>query len=93
MTCAALVVPLGLEVAGIVPRSYVFSNGSMIVVNRVIDLTAWGMIGVFGVSAVVLTLAVGVFFIRLREVLSDAELRLHLYAWHLRQLVPPTEAP
>jgi len=91
LTCAGLAVPLALEWAGLVPPSYVFRAGTMIVVNRVIDLTSWGMTGVFGCGAIAITFAIGLFFIRFRDVLSDAEQRLHLYAWHLRQLVPRSD--
>jgi len=56
--------------------------------NGQMDLTAVTVIGIFGTTTLVIMVLLSFFFIRLRDLLTAAEERLQLHAWHLRQLVP-----
>jgi hypothetical protein len=90
LTFAGPSIALAFEAFRLVPPSYVFSNGVMLVTNRLVDLSPWTMLGLLNLGGSLLNAAIGVFFIRFRDVLSGAEERLQLQAWHLRQLVPPS---
>ena len=86
--CAGLVAPLVLELSGVVPRSYVFdATGMRILVSaarfpEVPTLVALSSAGVF------MILGAGLLMDRLQRGLREAEVRSHLHAWHLRQLLP-----
>jgi serine/threonine-protein kinase len=86
--CAGLVAPLLLELSGVLPRSYVFdATGMRILVSaarfpEVPTLVALSAAGVF------MILGAGLLMDRLQRGLREAELRSHLHAWHLRQLLP-----
>ena len=86
--CAGLIAPLLLELSGVLPRSYVFdATGMRILVSaarfpEVPTLVALATAGVF------MILGAGLLMDRLQRGLREAELRSHLHAWHLRQLLP-----
>jgi tRNA A-37 threonylcarbamoyl transferase component Bud32 len=84
--CAAILLPLALEWARVVPPSYAIEHGRTIVMNRVLDFTpmSHAFLIVFTVGFVV---AIGLYFIGFRDVLTNAEQRLFLFTWQLRQLV------
>ena len=88
LNAGAILVPIALQWSGLVPPFYVFEHGRMIVMNRQMDLTAVTVIGIFGTTTLVIMVLLSFFFIRLRDLLTAAEERLQLHAWHLRQLVP-----
>ena len=85
---AIVVVPLALELAGVIAPSYRFDGGVMVLVPRMVHHpeapTLLAL--VLGSMATIVTLAFAI--TRMRGMLSDAELRLQLQAWQLRQLVP-----
>jgi hypothetical protein len=89
MACLAVVVPLGLELAGVVPPSLRFADGAMVVVPRALELPATPtlvFLTVTSLSAVLL----GCYVVgHIRDSLAAAEQRLYLYTWHVRELVPP----
>jgi serine/threonine-protein kinase len=87
-SCAAVVIPLAMEWLGLVPPSYRLDGQNLIVVNRWAEHDA-ATLGILVGVTVALVLAVSVLFSRFRQMLTDAETRLSLLAWHLRQLVPP----
>jgi tRNA A-37 threonylcarbamoyl transferase component Bud32 len=85
---ALIAVPLALQLAGVIAPYYRFEDGFMILVPRVAAFTeAPTLLALsFGSLATIIVLAVIV--MRLRTMLTDAEQRLLLHAWQLRQLVP-----
>jgi hypothetical protein len=89
IACAAFVMPLALELGGVLSPTFVFEGGGMVVVPTALDLPATPtivMVVLAVVSAIVLsTLVVG----HIRDRLGEAERRLMLYTWHLREFVPP----
>lgn len=85
---SSFVVPLLLERAGVLQRSYVFRDGQMIIVPNVCELSELMTLG-FLTAATLLFLLVGAASIRrVRNALNAAEERLSLQAWQLRQLIP-----
>jgi serine/threonine-protein kinase len=85
----ALLAMVGLEVAGVLAPTFGFSNGRLEVLPVALSLppVATTVLVVFAsvVAMVLCTLLVG----HIRDQLADAERRIYLYAWHLRELVPP----
>ncbi|MFO0560661.1 MAG: serine/threonine-protein kinase [Polyangiales bacterium] len=84
----AVLAPVALELAGIVPPSFAFRDGALVLLPRAVNFSATPtLLFLLAVSvAVVLTptLVTG----RIRDQLSDAEKKLFLQAWQLRQAVP-----
>jgi hypothetical protein len=81
-----ILVPTALEGAGVLPASYVFADGTWTIVPQLIDLTETGTY-VFLTAANLGVIVVPCMFIgKIREELSQAQLRLATQAWHFRQL-------
>jgi serine/threonine-protein kinase len=87
---SSVLVPMGLELIGVLPPSYQFVDGAMIVRSSVIDLEA-----VWTIPAMLVLLVVNVWVVTAiaattRREHADTGLRLRNQAWHLGQLVRPT---
>jgi serine/threonine-protein kinase len=85
---AAVLVPLGLELAGLVPPAYGFASGNLIVLPRLVDFPPLMTLTLLTLSTVALVTLPVLFFGRARDALVAAERRLFHQAWHLRKLVP-----
>jgi serine/threonine protein kinase len=85
---ALVVVPITLQLAGVMGAYYRFEDGFMILIPRMVRFTeAPTLLAlIFGSMATIAVLVAVV--TRLRTMLTDAEQRLLLHAWQLRQLVP-----
>jgi hypothetical protein len=80
--------PVGLEYAGVLPHSYVFDGRGLLLVPQMHDLTeARAMIALVIIHLGILLIS-ATFVMRARGLLTAAERRLRLYAWHLGKLVP-----
>ena len=89
MGCATIALPALAELVGLATPRYRFDGETMHVLASGIDIGGsfhWLLL-VVGVSAVV-TGAIAVAGVR--DQLREAESRLYLYAWHLREFVPAT---
>jgi serine/threonine-protein kinase len=84
----AVLVPLGLEFAGVVPPAYAFADGKLLVLPRLVDFPPLMTLTLLTLSTVALVTLPVVFFGRARDALAAAEHRLFHQAWHLRHLVP-----
>jgi len=86
--CATLLSVIALGAAGALPGSYSFTGGVMAIQPGAIALPAlptWIFLGAASLGAVL----TGTFVVkRVRDTLDEAEERLYVYAWHLRELVP-----
>jgi eukaryotic-like serine/threonine-protein kinase len=87
---ATVVVPLGLELVGVLPASYQFVDGVMLVRSDVATLTP-----VATYAVLLVLLAANVFgqaglSATTRREHAAATRQLHVQAWHLAQLVRPT---
>lgn len=88
MLCFAAMLPFVLDASGLVPPGFEFAGDGIVLHPRLLDLppfyTVLGLLWTSGSSIVVSAFIVG----RMRDRLDHAERRLHLSAWHLRQLFP-----
>ena len=88
--CLAILVPLGLELAGVFPSSYRFEDGAMILESRALELPATPTLLLLTVTSVASVL-MGCYVVgHIRDKLAEAEQRMYLYTWHVRELVPPS---
>ncbi len=84
----ALLVPVALEIAGLCPRSYVFSTAGMTVVPQVASFPQLPTLAVLVLANLAMVLTPALLMARVRDALSRNEERLFAYAWRLRQLLP-----
>ena len=90
MGCLAILVPLGLELAGAVPASFRFEDGAMVLVPRALELPATPTL-IFLTVTSLSSVLLGCYVVgHIRDTLAAAEQRLYLYTWHVRELVPPS---
>jgi hypothetical protein len=88
MGALALLVPVALELLGIVPASHAIVNGALVVTSRVFELRE----PLTPLFLVIVNVGLVIFTARYvghyREALASAELRHLSQLWQLRQLVP-----
>lgn len=82
----ALVVPMLLELAGILPASYVFADGRMQILPQIHELPQTGTIVMLLTAYVASLLIPGIFIGRLRVALSAAQEQLQRDEWHYKRL-------
>jgi serine/threonine-protein kinase len=80
--------PVALELLGVLPRSFIFRDNALVLVPRAVDLPPTATLAFLLVSSVAMVLTPIVAVGRIRDQLSNAERRLFLQAWQLRQAVP-----
>ncbi len=85
---AAVLVSFGAELAGLVPPSYAFRDGAMIILPRSVTLSPVPTLIALLVSSVFMAIVPGVLVARLQRTLHDAEQRAFLQAFRLRNLLP-----
>jgi serine/threonine-protein kinase len=85
---AVVMVPLGLELAGVIPRSLHFVDGAMVITPRMVAFPRAGTLVFLVVSHVVIIVTALWFVWRVRMTAAAAERRLAIQAWQLAQLVP-----
>jgi serine/threonine-protein kinase len=89
----AMLVPAALELLHIVPPSYAFANGSVTILPRMTDLAPHQTMLVMLVTSIALVITPAFVAGRMHDALAEAERRLFLHAWQLRQLVPEQARP
>jgi serine/threonine-protein kinase len=83
-----VLVPFGLEHAGLVPPSMRFTSEGILLLPRVLWLPpVWSQVFLL-VSSLAVIATSGLALAPFRNELDDAQRRIRLLAWHLRQLVP-----
>jgi serine/threonine-protein kinase len=88
LACLAILVPYGLEWVGLVPPSMRFTPEGVILVPRLLWLpAAWSQMFLL-VTSLAVVVTSGLALAPFRDELDDAQRRIRLLAWHLRQLVP-----
>jgi hypothetical protein len=91
-SCLAVLVPALLEWLGVLPPSYSFAAGRWVIMPKVFDISPLAT-QAFVLTAIVGTIAPACFFVaRLRRAYADAERKLQLQAWQLRQILPDAPA-
>jgi eukaryotic-like serine/threonine-protein kinase len=84
----ALLVPLGLELGGVIPRSYAFQGGNMVIVPQGLSFPELPTLVALTLGSLFLLVAPSVIMGRVQLALRRAEMRSAMQAWHLRQLLP-----
>jgi hypothetical protein len=88
---AVILVPLALEALGVIAPTYTFEGGDALTVHaRAIPLDSAPTLAFLTLTSVAPIFMSGTLVGALRGALAAAEERLHLYAWHLREIVPDT---
>jgi serine/threonine-protein kinase len=82
----ALVAPVVLELVGVLPRSYAFEAGRMVIVPQMIELPELATSVFLTLLGLAMIFVPGTFIRRLRVSLSEAQVQLMLQSWHLEQL-------
>jgi len=93
MGCMAVLVPQGLEWAGIIEPSYVFTNGTFALVPHLLDLPRVPTVVTLAVTMLVAIVVPSVFLGHVRRAVDLVQRRLVLQGWQLRQLVPDEAQP
>jgi serine/threonine-protein kinase len=83
---AVVSVPLLLEWSGVIPPSYRFEEGRLVLLARATDLRPHGTLAMLVWSSLAFVLVPSFLLARLRDQLDAAQLRLALQSWQLRQL-------
>jgi hypothetical protein len=91
--CMAIVGPLVLELLGLIPRSYLFENGRMIVVPQGVLLPETATLCALTLGTIFLIVAPSVIMGRVQMSLRNAETRSAMQAWNLRHLLPAEARP
>ena len=84
----AMLVPFGLELLGVVPRSFTFESGNLVLHPRAVFLPPVGTTLALLYTSVTFCVLQPVLLGGLRDALSAAERKLFLHAWHLKKLAP-----
>jgi hypothetical protein len=84
----AVLAPFALELAGLVPPSYAFRDGALLVLPRATELPPLRTTLYLALTSVTMVIVPALSVGQLRERLNAAERRLYLQAWNLSQLVP-----
>jgi serine/threonine-protein kinase len=81
-------IPLVLELTGVIPRSLELSGDTVVVHARMLDLPPGVTVAYLVIKELVIIFAVGAMLGRFREVLANAQRKVHVHAWQLEQLLP-----
>jgi serine/threonine-protein kinase len=84
----AVVVPCALELAGVVPPSYRFEGGALVLLPRAYGLPAWPTMGGLLYVSLAWVLIPPFLLARVHDALRRAERQLLLHAWQFRRLLP-----
>ncbi len=84
----AVLASFGAEIAGLVPPSYAFHDGAMIILPRAVTLSPLPTLIGLLVSSVFLVIVPGVLMARLQDTLQRAEQRAFLQTFRLANLLP-----
>jgi eukaryotic-like serine/threonine-protein kinase len=84
----SLLGPMIGELAGLIPRSYAFQGGVMIILPQAVSLPEGPTLFALTVANLFMIVAPGLIMGKLQRAIRDAEKRSSLQAWHLQQLVP-----
>ncbi len=83
----AVLVPLGLEALDLLPRSYEFAGGSLIILPQMHNFPQAATFTFLLYIALAHIIGVSIMMGRMQDALRDAEQRLHMHTWQLKQLV------
>lgn len=76
------------EAAGIVPATFTFTDSGVVIHTPALGGSAGTRAAIWATFSVVIVAAATVIVYVVRRTERESRRRLHLHAWHLRQLVP-----
>jgi hypothetical protein len=82
----AMVLPVLLELAGVLPASYAFEAGTMSVLPQVVALSETGTIALLACANIAMLVVPALFIARLRSDLSIVQTRQLVQTWQFRRL-------
>jgi len=88
LACIGIVLPLALELAGVITPSYVFDGATMTIHSHLTSLPRVPTLTFLALGDVGLVLSVGLYALTVRGELQRAQRRLLLQTWQLQQLLP-----
>ncbi|MBN1653871.1 MAG: serine/threonine protein kinase [Deltaproteobacteria bacterium] len=84
----AVLFPLWLEGLGVLPPSYEFRDGTMLILPRMHNFTSAGSLAFLSLFGLGHILAMSVVIGRFRDTLQEAENKLRMTTWQFEQLIP-----
>jgi serine/threonine-protein kinase len=87
LACAIVVAPVLLALAGLVPPFFAFEGGRIVLLPVMIAMPPTLTATASAVTLALVVISIFVWSLQLRRALTASEHRLHLYTWHLRQLL------
>lgn len=84
----AILVPLALQLLGVLPNPYVFENGAIVIRPNALNFPETPTLIFLTVSSLASLGTAAIFVSRVRDALNAAQRRLVLQSWQLRQLMP-----
>ncbi|HSQ62403.1 MAG TPA: serine/threonine-protein kinase [Polyangiaceae bacterium] len=90
--CLTVLLPAALDWTHLV-RFYNFRDGRVTILQGMLDFPPAGTHALLFAASLALVGVAAVLITRFRDNLTEAEHRLHVQAWQLRQLVPPPHDP
>ena len=87
-SAVALLASFGAELSGLVPPSYAFRDGAMVILPRGVTLSPLPTLVALVVSGVFMVIVPGILMARMQGTLQQAEQRAFLQAFRLKNLLP-----
>jgi eukaryotic-like serine/threonine-protein kinase len=88
MVCSlAVLLPLGLEIVGVLPPSYEFKEGALIIIPRMHYFTLKGTLAFLSLFGLGHIMSISVVIGRFRDTLQEAEKKLRMTTWQFEQLI------
>lgn len=86
--CFTVLGAVGLEVSGLVPRSYTFSDGAMTILPRAVTHGELSTMTALTLAALFMLVVPALMMGQQQQAVREVERRAFLQAWQLRQLLP-----
>lgn len=89
--CLTILVPFALEWAGVVPPSYEFVDGTLVIIPRIREISPVSLYAAM-VADLVTIVVTGLVMWRFSSELEEKRRHIQVTGWHLRQLLPDPTA-
>jgi serine/threonine-protein kinase len=86
--CLAVAIPFAVEVAGVLPRSISFHEGSLVTHPQIAWFTPVPTLVFLFLTQLAVVVTASIFVARFRDALHASQERLYFQAWQLRQFMP-----
>ena len=90
LACTPIVIPLGLEALGLIEPSMRFVSHGILIAPRAVDFPPLATHAFLLAANLAVVVTSGLALVPFRDGFDDAQRRIRLLAWQLRQLVPET---